>query len=546
MSRLHYVANDSSSACIRIEFKNHNSLSFCNATRPWQPRLSENEALIAFTVVSIYSCILTIMTMYRYHVLGTLKILYFKLRVSQITEQSECDFSGNCFSKTLKKIKTWITLKFQILDIVVLPLFAILWNCIDGVLDAYTFYQLEIGKLIDGNIHRTAHVSNAILAFAILGATSNILKIKLWSKFQSNTEYESDEKKRFEYKRYAMFISFFFEDAAELILEYFYIQRYVTLTPPYYLYVKDAIIALLLVKDVISYLKEERKAFGQLLLRAFCECNLFLLISITSSLSLLVSQGIRLAGQWIQFSASSVPQQCFGVFDGMIYQQPFEKGCLRDFEMALMVFTGIPVIKALAALCVFTCSETKLSLKIFKACLWLCCDTKDKEKKKRKDRNKIDLEEMTSPWSALKQARNLAQTITEQPVFASNLETLNDIETGPESIDYLEPHLSERPKGEHQVFCCQCHGINSFEQLASYCCFISTCCCCCRFDMMDSFLFKDDDVFSPVKNETHHSDKGNDEDGEIDNNSVDDDQRINSKDNVGDGDGDRGVTTLSM
>ena len=46
----------------------------------------------------------------------------------------------------------------------------LIWDVIDVNLDSYLSYQLKFGTIIDENITRNSHVTDAIYAFAILGA----------------------------------------------------------------------------------------------------------------------------------------------------------------------------------------------------------------------------------------------------------------------------------------------------------------------------------------------------------------------------------------
>ena len=50
-----------------------------------------------------------------------------------------------------------------------LPIVKVLWSAIDVTLDVYTFYQLNIGKLLDPIIYRNIHVINGILVFSVFG-----------------------------------------------------------------------------------------------------------------------------------------------------------------------------------------------------------------------------------------------------------------------------------------------------------------------------------------------------------------------------------------
>ena len=449
-----------SSACLYLEFKDDKSLTFCDADA-WEPRISRMTALAAFIVVSVYSCLVTSLTIYFCHVGSKLRVLYKKLRAKQKAERLEENAAETftraegckaCFYQLKRTIKEFI----EITKIVFLPIFGMLWNCVDGALDAYTFYQLEIGKLIDPAIQRNLDVNNAILAFAIVGATSNILTIKLWANFQ-DMDFVSDDKKRFSFKRYTMYIPFFFEDAAELVLEYFYIQRYVSITPPYYLYVKDIVIALLLIYNVYNYFSNERDSFGLNFIKALCSLNVILLLETIGSLCVLIAQIIRLVGQWIQFVEGVVPNSCFVVANRKLLQKPFQEHCLREFEIALVVVTGIPIVKCLLALLKFLYQEPQ---RIYK---W----KKDEENDNGEGQNTFNITQMFSVmedispnetgFSGLNElASKISKNMNE--VVEKNF-VVDEQPTGPEHLDYMDILSKEQPRDDSfQILCCNING----------------------------------------------------------------------------------------
>lgn len=496
-----HVGNNSlinnSSRCLYLKFKDNTSLSFCHVDA-WEPRISEVAALASFIIVTVYSCFVTSSTMYYCGVGSKLKVLYRKLRAKQKAERLENNNEASaakgckaCFYRLKRGIKEI----FEITKIVFLPVFGMLWNCIDGALDAYTFYQLETGNLIDHAIQRNAHVNNAILAFAVLGATSNFLTIKLWAKFQ-NTNFESDAKKRFTLERYTMYIPFFFEDAAELILEYFYIQRYVSITPPYYLYVKDITIVLLLIYNVYNYLSNERDNFGASLINALYALNILTVLQSIGSLCVLVAQIIRLVGQWIQFVEGTVPSSCFVIKEGKVFQKPFKKHCLREFEIALLVLTSIPIIKCLlVAKTFFLFRKPKRRFK------WK--ENVNGGEHERCKENTFDIPRIL--FNVMDQdnmdfSSGLATDLTKTAVTMA-IDMTEEVEkqivvdeqptkTGPEYVDYMKTHSEGKPRDENQIFCCDIiTGTDcSPAQICKLCCFFCTCCLCCQTNRWSKFL----------------------------------------------------------
>ena len=107
--------------------------------------------------------------------------LYILLRVAPQIHANYCNLLEiNCFCKILY---------FPVY--VVLPIFSLLWDAIDALIDVYTFEQLERGKIIDSVIYRNVYVNNAILVFTILGVLKMFLIMWLFlrsHKFFSNKQ----------------------------------------------------------------------------------------------------------------------------------------------------------------------------------------------------------------------------------------------------------------------------------------------------------------------------------------------------------------------
>lgn len=65
---------------------------------------------------------------------------------------------------------------FFMFTIVVFTIIKLLWDAADVTIDAYLFYPLEMGEVIDNSIYRNATVNSFILAFSVLGC----IKILFW------------------------------------------------------------------------------------------------------------------------------------------------------------------------------------------------------------------------------------------------------------------------------------------------------------------------------------------------------------------------------
>lgn len=65
---------------------------------------------------------------------------------------------------------------FFMFTIVVLTVIRLLWDAEDVTIDAYLFYQLEMGGVIDNGIYRNGTVDKFVIPFSVLGC----LKLLFW------------------------------------------------------------------------------------------------------------------------------------------------------------------------------------------------------------------------------------------------------------------------------------------------------------------------------------------------------------------------------
>ena len=126
----------------------------------------------------------------------------------------------------------------------------LIWDAIDTTLDSYLFYQLEFGQVIDENITRNANVNNSILAFAIIGSA----KVVLFLLFGIHSNERNQTCLNLS-KLDQLWYAFLLEDGPELILEYFYVEKYISFKPPWYLLVRDMILAFISLYIVYRALK---------------------------------------------------------------------------------------------------------------------------------------------------------------------------------------------------------------------------------------------------------------------------------------------------
>ena len=125
--------------------------------------------------------------------------------------------------------------------------------------------------------------------------------------------------------------TFYFEDGSELILEYFFIEKYLTVQPPWYLFAKDVVIALIalyMVFDVLveDYCRAER----------YTECNISINVLLIGTLMF-----IRVGAAGYQYVTGKLRRACLKVDDMKLVQTPFATGCLREVDYAIIVLSVI-------------------------------------------------------------------------------------------------------------------------------------------------------------------------------------------------------------
>ena len=276
-------------------------LRYCNITSSWEPRISEFHSLTAFIVVTVGSFITTFV--------GIL-VVYKKLIKLHKREGDNC--------------RSYVC-------VVVLTIGTLIWDAIDASLDAYTFHQLEQGKLIDPVIHRNSHVTNGIMVFACLGVLKMVITFTVWYKV-----LEEDSTKSRELRTVQFLITFLFEDCAEIFLEYFWIEKYFTLRPSVYLIVKDVMIACLACYTAIYHISTGVKELFER------HDQLSFVFSVSLGMIVSIVEFLRVGGAVYQYVTGKLNSDCFGEVNGKLIQFPLTSGCLREVDYAILALIFIP------------------------------------------------------------------------------------------------------------------------------------------------------------------------------------------------------------
>ena len=304
-----------STFCVDLPIHNGNR-TFCGIETKSKPRISEVEGAIAASTPIVFSWGLTLLVMISLR--KVIKGLF----------ENEAGHSA-CIGYLLFYGK-------------------LIWDAVDVTVDSYLFYQLEFGQAIDENITRNNYVTNSILAFAIIGS----IKVLLFFIYRAHY-HENDPDKRLKITKVKqLWFGFLLEDGPELILEYFFVEKFVSLEPPWYLLGRDIISAfssLFTVISVLKYLCCDVKDF---------KSNFFapgdpiiglkfprLFAFFTSLISALMF--LRAGGAGYQFFTGDLERDCFNVQDGMLLQNPFSNGCLAEIDYAIIVLSCILLIPSI-------------------------------------------------------------------------------------------------------------------------------------------------------------------------------------------------------
>ena len=184
--------------------------------------------------------------------------------------------------------------------------------------------------LINSLIFRNPHVLNSLLAFTILGIFGLLLRFRLV--FLKADQLENDDDIQ-ALKLLMTLIAFCMEDAIQMFLEYFWIQKYVTIDIPQYLVVKDTIIAILALFALITSaftLRRHSSTRSDFMFFAF-------------GVIVNTVEYLRVGAVLKQYKAGTFNRNCIKVDDvGRIWQTPFTGECMSTTDKWILGLTFAP------------------------------------------------------------------------------------------------------------------------------------------------------------------------------------------------------------
>uniref|UniRef100_A0A7M5X9E2 Uncharacterized protein n=1 Tax=Clytia hemisphaerica TaxID=252671 RepID=A0A7M5X9E2_9CNID len=360
--------------------------TFCGLTEKWSPRFSEGRLLAMTSIpVLIYWIILfkmikklykTIIESWQKHIdetteeywaqnpyqyLEGVELLYKEEKWADGVNCSCRYYFKNYISNLLASLRRSNEVGFILraksyFSLVVLVLVKYFWDAIDLTLDVYIFYRLERGDILDAVIHRNDHVNDSIYAFAILGCLPKILA---WKLYQSLAKQSTEGEYLSYAKNIIVLVGFLFEDGPELILEYFYVEKYIT-SYTTLMVAKDCMITFLLVQTAIKTMayclreyKERNHAIQILII------NVIVLFSVLSSI-------LRVAGSLYQYITKKLRRSCFEITEGRLLQTPFDSECMRGIDYAVFVTSLVPLSVLLILISMFFVMLVKVLVMIYK------------------------------------------------------------------------------------------------------------------------------------------------------------------------------------
>ena len=207
-----------------------------------------------------------------------------------------------------------------------------IWEAVDVTLDLYLFYQIEFGEIINGSIYRNSHVNNSILVFAILGS----MKVFFLLQFEADDPEEVTT-----LKINQIWYVFLLEDGPELILEYFYIEKYVSVRPPWYILVRDIILVLISLHIIFNVIRNscfDKKFWpgSSDFIQRKTQIAICYFITLIGVLMFL-----RVGGAGYQYVRGRLERDCFNVQDRKLLQSPFSVRCLREIDYAIIILSII-------------------------------------------------------------------------------------------------------------------------------------------------------------------------------------------------------------
>ena len=304
--------------------------TYCGITSGWEPRFSSDTVLVTMFVIPLM-CAITILCVSLPYLRTHLWREYndehhdkeIRIDLETLPEPSQ---DGHVWYNpgTIRSICFYIKKRTFYTSIVV-PIVIHVWDTADVAFDLALFYQLEKGQLLDSSINFNQYASNAIYAFAVLGVAKMVLCVFVL--FCATTvEYG---------KHINLIIVYLFEDAGEMFVEYFFVEKYIVGQPTPLYFVRDVVLFVVSVSTIIGVIvwaRGVRWTSKHKITFIIC-CVAIGLINL-----------LRVLGVGYQYTTSKLHRNCLDVVDGRLVQTPFARGCLREIDYVILGTVFIPIM----------------------------------------------------------------------------------------------------------------------------------------------------------------------------------------------------------
>ena len=166
-----------------------------------------------------------------------------------------------------------------------------------------------------------------------------------------------------------------FEDGPEILLEYFYVEKYLSKQIAWYLLVRDVIlciialysIAISLTWLVLFGLQVRRRYQRETIIPNIPALDCTVVVNGGCSLLIGFCIFLRTGGAGYQYVTGKLRRSCFEVFDGVLRQTPFTAGCMREVDYFILVFCGLAILLSVFSLVIanYTINIIKKTKKIY-------------------------------------------------------------------------------------------------------------------------------------------------------------------------------------
>lgn len=195
----------------------------------------------------------------------------------------------------------------------------------------YHIVSTGSGGLIDTGIYRNPHMLNSLIAFTCVGVVAMLITFRLICLKADDIKENGDVEA---VKLMMILLAFLMEDSVQMFLEYYWIQKYVTINIPVYLVIKDVVIAII--------------AFHALL------CSVWILKSESSTrmdyiffafgVVISLAEFLRVGAVIKQYRTGVFDRACLHVVDGRLWQSPFSSSCMKSIDYWILVLTWLPFL----------------------------------------------------------------------------------------------------------------------------------------------------------------------------------------------------------